>query len=80
MSWDSRATWGFGCQVYISEGGGSWDSGATSGFGCWVYVGGGGVMGFWSHLGIWLSGVGGGGEEEEDAVSIRCSVRKIIEL
>ena len=40
---------------------------------------GGGLMGFWSHLGIWLSGVGGGGEEEE-AVSIRCSVWKIIEL
>ena len=23
-------------------------------------IGGGGVMGFWSHLGMWLSGIGGG--------------------
>ena len=47
-------------------GGGSWDSGAYWGFGCRVQVGG--VMGFWSHLGIWLSGIGGrkGREEEEN--------------
>ena len=65
--------------IIISEGGGL--MGFWSHLGIWLSgVGGwGGVMGFWSHLGIWLSGVGGGGEEEE-AVSIRCSVWKIIEL
>ena len=41
-------------------GGGSWDSGAYWGFGCRIQVWGG-VMGFWSHLGIWLSGIGGRG-------------------
>ena len=34
------------------------------GFGCRV-VEVGGVMGLWKHLGIWLSGIGGGWGEEE---------------